>query len=266
MDDFVSPVDPGHDDLDSDSSSGRSRTFMVLLYPDNEDHERWIKDVLPKLDFDYVGICHDKEESAKPHYHIVFYFKDARWRDAFAADLGLDTRWVRAWNSKVRAFRYLLHKGFPDKVQYSDTGLFGGLTDACISACGRASPADESKQAKQIFELLASIDGTVTIESFAIIALENHLWSAFRRMGNIAIRAIDSHNSSFMVSYNRKTDNDRLQMSLASSMLSENGLSFAERCELLDRLGFPAKDLPPYEGDKQLGIDAFESSLSKSDS
>lgn len=237
MDDLTPiPFDPGHDDSEQ-GSDNRFRTFMVLCYPDNEEHSRWFAEVLPKLSMDYVGILHDKDEGSKPHHHIVFYFKNARWRDAFISELGMDARWVRCWDSKIKAFQYLLHRGYAHKYQYPDSELYGTLADDCAKVCGRASPADEAKQAKQVFELLTSIDGYVSVNSFALMAIENNLWSTFRRMGNLAIRALDQHNSAYQQTIVRESE----VAAFGRAIVTDHGLTFDQRCELLDRLGFLPK-------------------------
>ena len=102
-----------HEDLDSQTSNdGRSRTWMVLTYDDNDQFKN-IHTKLKELDWDFAGRIHDQEK--KPHYHIVILFKNGRKLADVASDLDIDPRWLCAWDKKKKALRYLCHKDDQEK-------------------------------------------------------------------------------------------------------------------------------------------------------
>lgn len=196
MEEPKKPVDPGHDEgHDGSSKDGRSRTWMLLLYPDNEGMLEVLTSRLPELDWDYAGRIHDQE--GKPHHHVVVLFKDGRKAADVAKDLGLETRWLRAWDRKKKAFRYLCHRDNPEKYQYDTDGIYGTLAEQAVKACGQENK-DEAAEVALICDMIAGYDGIVSYDLVLRMLSSCGLYATFRRMGVIAVRLIEEHNNRYM--------------------------------------------------------------------
>lgn len=231
----MADIDFGHDGLGEDfDSPHRKRCWMALCYPDNEDMNNWWLNVLPGLDVGYVGRIHDQE--GKAHHHIVFVFNEAKTLSACAKNVSYIERWLRPWDSKRKAMRYLCHCDNPEKYQYDVDGLYGSLVDEATKYCSKGSAESETKSALDVFSLLDSITEYVRFTDFARICAEKGLWSTFRRMGVLASRILDEHNALYDYRSRQKDvlrDSDRfkafLQSGFADKMTFEDWVRFYEK-------------------------------------
>ena len=241
MDDIKFPVDLGHDDVEGqECKDGRSRTWMILLYPDNAEHKAVLDDKLADLDWNYAGRVHDKDPDTKEHHHVVVCFKDGRKNADIAKDLGIDKRWLRAWDRQKKAFRYLCHKDNPEKYQYSTDGIYGTIAEKAVGACSKGNELSEKESVLEIVQLLDSIDGYISDRFFISLVAERGLWSVYRRMGNSAHRLIDQHNAE----YRKKLEKDFAQeVAFTADRASfesfirwqSSQIPFSERVERLER-------------------------------
>lgn len=162
----------------SDPSSVQSRNFKLLLYPDNELHVAAlaaVKDNFPE----YIGILHDQNPEAKPHYHVAFKLEKPQMLGTVARKLGLitdlgepDLQFVRPCDGRFDRFLvYLTHLDQPDKEQYDASALFG--SSALISDYGRAATKFLRSEFDMADCVLACLDwirgheGIVTMTGFA---------------------------------------------------------------------------------------------------
>lgn len=164
---------------------------MILTYDDNNQCDHVVS-ALNDLDWNYAGRVHDME--GKPHYHIVVLFKNGRKCADVAKDIGIDARWLRAWDSKKKALRYLCHRDDSDKYQYTTDTIFGNLADDAIKACNVGQEQIESNVVCEIVALLDSYQERVTYSFFIAKCAELGYWSVLRRMGNLACKLVDEHN------------------------------------------------------------------------
>ena len=196
MEDIKTPADLGHDDVDGqECKDGRSRTWMILLYPDNEEHKRCLETTLSDLDWNYAGRLHDKDPDTKEHHHVVVLFKDGRKNTDVAKDLNIDKRWLRAWDRQKKALRYLCHRDNPEKFQYSTDGIYGTIAEKAVGACSKGNELSEVQSVQEITKMIREIDGLISYNFFLNLVSEVGLYSVFRRMGNLATRLIDEHNA-----------------------------------------------------------------------
>lgn len=193
----VRKVDLGHDDVDGqECKDGRSRTWMLLLYEDDPTHKAVLDGKLNDLDWNFAGRVHDMD-GVKTHHHIVVLFKDGRKNADIAADLGIEKRWLRAWDRQKKAFRYLCHRDNPEKYQYSTDGIYGTLAEKAVAACSKGDALSENQSVSEVLNLLDSIEGFVTYRFFLALVVEKGCYPTFRRMGNLAVRLIDEHNRAY---------------------------------------------------------------------
>lgn len=238
---FTDDHDTGHT-LPDTPDKKRSRTWMLLLYPDYELHKPFFDFRLDELGIDYAGRAHDAEPSAKLHHHVVLCFQDQQTVSPLSQKLGIEKRWLRPWDSKKKAFRYLCHKDHPQKVQYDPSGIYGPLTDKAIAECNRGSKESEEEQLQKILECLSAKEDFVSYSSFFSEMLSIKCFSAFRRLGSLGIRLIDEHNGAFQKQFENTVSRETALIGLKQSIASDHSLTFDERCALLERLGFPSKE------------------------
>lgn len=236
MDNVITPVDMGHDDCEGKTcKDGRSRTWMILLYEDDSSHFAVLNGRLSELDWNYAGRIHDQEEGIKPHHHVVVLFKDGRKAADVAADLGIDVRWLRAWDRQKKALRYLCHRDNPDKFQYNTDGIYGTIAEKAVALCSKSDSMSESQCVTEIVSLLNEIDGFVSYKFFLCLVSSKGLYPVFRRMGIVATRLIDEHNNSIQMKLNREIKNVSDQDDFLSFIKRIHDMPFDEYCEIMER-------------------------------
>ena len=240
MEDVKKPIDLGHDDVDGqECKDGRSRTWMILLYEDDPTHKAVLDGKLADLDWNYAGRVHDQE--GKLHHHVVVLFKDGRKNADIANDLDIDKRWLRAWDRKKKALRYLCHRDNPEKYQYSTDGIYGTIAEQAVSACSKGNELSEAQAIKEITALLDSIEGEVTYSFFLNYVADKGLYPVFRRLGIIATRLLDEHNGIQRHKVEKELATEDNRKKFASFLNTLADLPFYERCERLEKLGFPTE-------------------------
>ncbi len=235
MDNIINPIDMGHDDFDGKTcKDGRSRTWMILLYEDDSSHFAVLNGRLAELDWNYAGRIHDQEEGIKLHHHVVVLFKDGRKAADVASDLGIDVRWLRAWDRQKKALRYLCHRDNPDKFQYDTDGIYGTIAEKAVALCSKSDSMSEAQGVCEIVSLLDEIDGFVSYKFFLCLVSSKGLYPVFRRMGIVATRLLDEHNNSIQVKLNREIQNVTEQDNFRRFIKMGHEMPFDEYCEIME--------------------------------
>lgn len=241
MEDLTKLNDLGHDDVDGqEGKDGRSRTWMLLLYEDDPTHKAVLEGKLAELDWNFAGRIHDKDDGVKPHYHVVALFKDGRKKFDIAKDLEIDVRFLRAWDRKKKALRYLCHRDNPEKYQYSTDGIFGTIAEQAVSACSKGNELSEAQAVKEITEILDSIDGFVSYKFFLALMADKGLYPVFRRLGIIGTRLLDEHNGIQRAKLDRELRADYQREKFIKFFKSLDELPFDKRVELMEKYGYTA--------------------------
>lgn len=236
----VKKVDLGHDEIDGqECKDGRSRTWMILLYEDDPTHKKVLDETLAELDWNYAGRIHDQDDGVKPHHHVVVLFKDGRKKADVAKDLGIDMRWLRAWDKQKKALRYLCHKDNPEKFQYHPDGIYGTVAEKAIAQCSKGNELSETQSVLEIFSLLDGIDGMVSTMTFMRLCAEHGLYASARRMGNNLGRMLDEHNARERAKLDREIRGDTERENFRAFLRNIDDLPFDERCDILEKKGFP---------------------------
>lgn len=255
MEDIKTPVDLGHDDVEGqECKDGRSRTWMILLYPDNPEHKTVLEETLPDLDWNYAGRLHDKDPDTKEHHHVVVLFKDGRKNTDVAKDLGIDKRWLRAWDRQKKALRYLCHRDNPEKFQYSTDGIYGTIAEKAVGHCSKGNELSEVQSVKEITKMLREIEGFVSYDFFLNLVADAGCYSVFRRMGNVGVELIKQHNQHYgkmlelehaeKVGFTAKKSDFEKFVKIQSA-----GVDFNELITRLERQGMISEHLPPLSDD-----------------
>lgn len=175
----------------------RAVTWMILHYPDYDAQSRLIEHLYSLDDVEWAGIAHDKD--GKLHHHITCVFP-TNWTKANAArHLHVEERWLRGWNSKVKAYQYLVHLNDPEKTQYDLDDIYGPAIDIAQRFC-RAKKSASENESMDMLALIKLIHtfprGCSTAYAIEHI-VANGLYSTFRRSGAIGRELLIEHNKGF---------------------------------------------------------------------
>lgn len=162
----------------------RARHFEIILYPKEDEKHKEILEFIRKS-YSFLAIEHDKDvtdegELKKPHYHVIVSFKNARYLNGFADEVGIAPNYIEVKNDLDKALLYCIHFGNKDKFQYDVNNAEGELKKRLIAII---SKSDEAEQVKQIIDLLYSLPKPVTYTQLLLACCDAGLYSAFRRLG-----------------------------------------------------------------------------------
>lgn len=178
----------------------RSRTHMLLLYPDNEQHCKAVEQI--KQSYDYAMILHDRDyftegensgELKKAHWHIVLRFNQAVWNSAICKELGIETKFIEDVKKFDNALQYLIHYNDSDKAQYKIDDVQGNLKSRLKESINK-NEKSEGEKVTELIEYIERQENTITIKNFASYCAKNGYWAEFRRSASIFIKIIDEHN------------------------------------------------------------------------
>lgn len=184
------------------SDTKRYRIFNLLLYPDNEQHQKAILR-LQDTEFNAVGCLHDNDkytedtnehkagEYKKQHYHFVVKFKNNRTKSALSKDLQIDERFIDPTCNFKNSAKYLLHIGCEDKYQYDVSDLVGSLVPDVLNLIDDSTV---EQKAIKICHLLDGIESFVSTAAYLEIIAKNGLFSVYTRCANSFLRVLEEHN------------------------------------------------------------------------
>ena len=157
-------------------SKTRSRTYLAILYPESQAEAI----EFAQRNYSCAWVLHDKDKNGdgtikKEHYHFILSFKNARYLDGVASELGIEPNYLRRAIDEAAAFRYLIHEGQPDKHQYSPEEVHTANGYQVPSA--RAAGLDEETQVRALLDMPTFW----TTREMAQWALDNGCWASFRR-------------------------------------------------------------------------------------
>lgn len=178
-------LEPGEfEEYETKQEHRKSRLWIMLLYPDNPDHQKIIED-LPKRFSNAIWSCHDSDlnEDGKPlkeHIHVVLYFSNevykSRITNPFAWYFDIN-RFVKIAKDVKKRTRYLLHLDDPDKYQYPMDYLEGNV-EAYIKYFDK-----EKKEASDVTRILMLIKYHLpySLLEFVQMMADEGLYSTYRR-------------------------------------------------------------------------------------
>ena len=239
MEDIKNPIDLGHDDVDGqECKDGRSRTWMVLLYEDDPTHKAVLDGKFAELDWNYAGRIHDQDDGVKPHHHVVCLFKDGRKAADVAADLGLDMRWLRAWDRNKKALRYLCHRDNPEKFQYHPDGIYGTIAEKAVAACSKGDALSENQSMQEVIKTLDEIEGYISYKVFLSLMVEKGCFAVFRRLGVLGVKLIDEHNYEYSLTIKKEITPDLSGYSdMNEKKIMESDKHWVDKCIEADSSG-----------------------------
>lgn len=179
----------------------RSRSFCLLLYPDDPSHVVAIDTIVNNYDCAYI--LHDKDvmqdgEIKKSHYHFVVNVgKNAVWSTAFSDNLGISSNYIQRCRSLDRSLEYLIHFNEPEKYQYDIDCVHGSLRSRLLQIIS-SSDKTEGDKVSDLLDFIDNYEGYLKISVFSRYCASVGMWDIFRRSGVIFIKVIDEHNSVYI--------------------------------------------------------------------
>ena len=207
----------------------RSRVHMLLLYPENEQHQKAYEKIVQS--YDYASILHNKDyftegenqgELKKEHWHIVLRFNQAVWSTAICKDLGIEHNYIENVKRFENALQYLIHYNDTDKAQYSVDDVKGNLKQKLVESINKVEKS-EGEKVVELIQFIKEYDGKLTVTEFASYCAMNGYWSEFRRSGAIFCKMIDEKNG-----YITLTEGKYHQIKLMAEAV-HNQITFLER-------------------------------------
>lgn len=189
------------------SEKFRDRKFMLLLYPDNEQHCIALDKI--QQSFHFACILHDKDvddngEVKKAHWHVVIKLlsKNPIWSSALAKELGIEEKFIEKPRSLENALLYLIHYNDSNKTQYNIEEVFGPLKKVIAETINKNEKTEGEKVA-ELINYIKEHKGRIRITEFASFCAENGYWAEFRRSGSIFCKIIEEHNLQYEVKDNK---------------------------------------------------------------
>lgn len=172
----------------------RSRRFCMLLYPDNENHNKVIDNI--KYMYDYAIILHDKDwdengEIKKAHYHAVIQTKNAIWNTALSLKIGIELNLIQNCRNLDLALNYLIHFNDDSKFQYDIANVDGPLKQKLEKQILNNDVSEDDK----ILIFIDYLNNTndYSLKSMIQFACNNGYYDVFRRSGIILIKLLEEY-------------------------------------------------------------------------
>ena len=189
----------------------RSRTHLLMLYPEDETHMNALKKI--EKSYDYAYILHDKDRDEngnikKSHYHVVIRFTNQKWNTSVAKELNIAENYLEEPRNFDNALMYLIHFNDVDKYQYNIDDVKGPLKKRLREKINSVDKTEGEK----VFELIDYIEkqeNIIKVTEFAKYCAVNGYWAEFRRSGMIFCKMIEEHNS-------------KLNVKMANELLKKN--------------------------------------------
>lgn len=178
----------------------RYYTIEIILYLDNQEHLLLLKDLISK--YKYAYILHDKDKNTdgtlkKEHIHLLIFFDNARWGTAILKEIKIDnSNLIEFKDNKYDAIRYLTHCDNEKKYQYNYNDIVSNID---IDMYFNNYKDSETKNISLLFDFIQNYVGFLYFHQVYYFALNNNIWSSYRRNYLIIKDLINEHNSNFVI-------------------------------------------------------------------
>lgn len=176
----------------------RSRNWDLILYPlEDETHKKALEYI--EEHYNYAYINHNKDineetgELKKDHTHVVITFKNPKFRNSLALELGISPNYMQKCNKLEKSLMYLIHYNNEDKFQYDISEVFGPLKPKLERLIINKDKSEE----EIVMELLYFIrvyPTHLTITDFVDYVCSKGLYSHYRRSQSTFKMLIEEHN------------------------------------------------------------------------
>lgn len=176
----------------------RSLSYNLILYP-NEDNSHY--NALEKIknsDYDYAYIVHNqdrnkKNELKKEHTHVTIRFRNSRYKNAVALELGITPNYMQKCNSLENSLKYLIHFNDPEKYQYSIDEVYGTLKQKLIQILDNID-IPESEKLLSIMNYINSYRAYLTLTDLLRYLCTTPLLPVYKKYSYSIKTVLDEHN------------------------------------------------------------------------
>lgn len=176
----------------------RGRRYFLLLYPEEDLTHKRALEIISEF-YQYSSITHDRDvnfetgEVKKSHTHVVLEFKNPRYLQALAKDLGIQENYLQLCKNFDSCLSYLIHFDEMEKFQYDIDDVKGPLKIK-LKKLLRKIGKDECDRMIDIFDIIDSHKGYLSTSSLNREMAKLGLWDVYRRSGSFILRHLDEHN------------------------------------------------------------------------
>lgn len=193
----------------------RFYNFTCVIY---EDDERFNEQFINlKMNYDCLYIRHDKDlweddvfdennkiihqagDEKKPHYHFFIKCKNAKTISSISKACNIDEHMIEPIKRSVNgAMRYLIHRGYDNKYQYSADDV-ESLNEKLLCKFRKLIYDDipEEEQTQKLEDFLKNSTTRVKLSQLGAYARHIGQWSCFRRNMSYYKAVLDEYNSRF---------------------------------------------------------------------
>lgn len=201
----------------SKKTNERSRTWVLVLYPQENDSHRLILDTIQRnisQSWQWVSINHqgedkeDSDERGKDHTHILVRFENAVYRNSLlhAFNINLDNQhFLRSCKSYKGYLLYMIHHGYFEKIQYDIDDMEGCVEIKTDLKHFRDKTEREDMKVKKLLTWIES-QGIISTTDLVHYALDENLWSEYRRAQHTFKDLIREHNERVSINHHKRKD------------------------------------------------------------
>lgn len=181
-----------------DVSSKPYRHWSFVLYPqEDETHLSALNYI--RENFEYAEIVHDKDltengDLKKTHTHVVISFPNAVWASSLEKQLGIHIIGSNVSTVLKSALLYLIHKGVPEKYQYSLDDVTGSLKSVLERSLRTYDKVNENEGVLSIISFIDSFPSYMPLSFLITFCCNNNMYDVFRRSQYTFIKLLEQHN------------------------------------------------------------------------
>ena len=189
----------------------KSRTWNILLYPKEDDTHYQALELIKNKYIDYAYITHDKDtnnknELKKEHVHLTIQFRNARYRNSIALELGISPNYMQKCDSLESSLKYLIHYNIKDKYQYDLSEVSGNLKFK-LEKILETSDISENEKLHMIISYISSYYGFLTYSAFTNYIITTPLLNIYKKYNYLINKLIDEHNFIYTDYYSKNEKN-----------------------------------------------------------
>lgn len=202
------------------SNNNRSRTFVLNLYPNEDETHRNALDHIIQ-NYEYAYIVHDKDydketgELLKPHTHCVLRFPNTRTLKSLADELKITPNYIEKANSYNSSLLYLIHYRNAEKHQYNLDEVQGPLKKKLVRLIKNENKEDEDDVILEIIGYIDNYKNLLSVRNLSDWIVKNGYWAYYRRNAYIINSIIAEHNAD--IEFNDRTNYRRKFTTLKES-------------------------------------------------
>lgn len=176
----------------------RSLNWCLVLYPSEDPKHQSALDYILNNYQEYAFINHDKDlledgTTKKLHTHVVIKFKNYRWKNAIAEELGIPCNYLEKCRNLELALKYLIHFNNEEKYQYSINEVYGPLKIK-LNNYMLNTDKTENEKVLELLDYIENNDKYIYLSTFIRYCCNSGLYDIYRRSATSFVKLLEEHN------------------------------------------------------------------------